>query len=55
MFEDEAFAQEVLRNIPLGRIGEVEDVLGAILFLASSAADLITGHTLLVDGGWTAW
>ncbi len=55
MFEDEAFSQEVLRNIPLGRIGEVEDVLGAILFLASSAADLITGHTLLVDGGWTAW
>ena len=55
MFEDEAFSQEVLRNIPLGRIGEVEDVLGAILFLASPAADLITGHTLLVDGGWTAW
>ncbi len=55
MFEDEAFSQEVLRNIPLGRIGEVEDVLGAILFLASPAADLITGHTVLVDGGWTAW
>jgi NAD(P)-dependent dehydrogenase (short-subunit alcohol dehydrogenase family) len=55
MLENEAFRQEVLRNIPLGRIGEVDDVLGALVFLASPAADLITGHTLLVDGGWTAW
>ena len=55
MFEDEAFHSQVVRNIPLGRIGEVDDVLGAIVFLASPAADLITGHTLLVDGGWTAW
>ena len=55
MFEDEEFYQEVLSNIPLGRIGEVDDVLGAVVFLASSASDLITGHTLLVDGGWVAW
>ncbi len=55
MFENETFRQEVLRNIPLGRIGKVDDVLGALVFLASPAADLITGHTLLVDGGWTAW
>lgn len=55
MFEDEAFRQEVLSNIPLGRIGEVEDVMGSVVFLASSAADLITGETLLVDGGWVAW
>jgi len=55
MFEDEAFYGEVVRNIPLGRVGEVDDVLGAVVFLVSSAADLITGHTLLVDGGWTAW
>jgi 2-deoxy-D-gluconate 3-dehydrogenase len=55
MFENEAFREEVLGNIPLGRIGEVEDVLGAVVFLASSAADLVTGHTILVDGGWTAW
>ncbi len=55
MFDDEAFYSEVVRNIPLGRVGEVDDVLGAVVFLASSAADLITGHTLLVDGGWTAW
>jgi NAD(P)-dependent dehydrogenase (short-subunit alcohol dehydrogenase family) len=55
MFEDEAFHSQVVRNIPLGRVGEVDDVLGAIVFLASPAANLITGHTLLVDGGWTAW
>jgi 2-deoxy-D-gluconate 3-dehydrogenase len=53
MFEDPAFYEEVVGNILLGRLGEVEDVLGAIVFLASSASDLITGHTLLVDGGWT--
>jgi 2-deoxy-D-gluconate 3-dehydrogenase len=55
MFEDGAFHSKVVSNIPLGRIGEVDDVLGAVVFLASPAADLITGHTLLVDGGWTAW
>ena len=39
---------------PLGRIGEVSDVVGAIVFLASPAANLITGHTLQFDGGWVA-
>jgi 2-deoxy-D-gluconate 3-dehydrogenase len=54
MFEDAAFRAEVLGRIPLGRIGRPEDVAGAVVYLASSAADLVTGHTLLVDGGWTA-
>ncbi len=54
MFENQAFHDEVVGNILFGRLGQVEDVLGAIIFLASPAADLITGHTLLVDGGWTA-
>ena len=54
-FENEEFFDEVLSKIPLGRVGEVEDVTGAVVFLASTASDLITGHTLLVDGGWTAW
>jgi 2-dehydro-3-deoxy-D-gluconate 5-dehydrogenase len=54
MFADPAFRDEVLRNIPLGRIGQPEDVAGAVVFLASPAADMVTGHTLLVDGGWTA-
>jgi 2-deoxy-D-gluconate 3-dehydrogenase len=53
MFENREFYDEVVGNILFGRLGEVEDVLGAIVFLSSSAADLITGHTLLVDGGWT--
>ena len=55
MFEDSTFYDEVVAKIPLGRVGEVEDVLGAVVFMASSASDLITGTTLLVDGGWTAW
>ena len=54
LFQDESFSSEVLRRIPLGRLGKPEDVAGAVVFLSSPAADLITGHTLLVDGGWTA-
>ncbi len=54
MFEDKKFYDDVISHIPLGRIGEPEDVAGAVIYLASPAADLVTGHTLLVDGGWTA-
>jgi len=43
-----------LNNIPLGRLGEISDIVGPAIFLASSAAVFITGHTLLVDGGHTA-
>jgi NAD(P)-dependent dehydrogenase (short-subunit alcohol dehydrogenase family) len=53
-FEDRAFRDAVLRQIPLGRLAKVEDVMGAIVFLASPAAAMITGTSLLVDGGWTA-
>lgn len=53
-FENDAFKQEVLRKIPLGRIGTMEEVAAAVLFLASPAASLITGTSLLVDGGYTA-
>jgi NAD(P)-dependent dehydrogenase (short-subunit alcohol dehydrogenase family) len=41
-------------RIPLGRLGQPEDVAGAALFLSAPAADFITGHTLIVDGGWRA-
>jgi NAD(P)-dependent dehydrogenase (short-subunit alcohol dehydrogenase family) len=44
----------ITSKIKLGRIGEIEDVMGAYVFLASDAASLITGTSLLVDGGWTA-
>ncbi len=45
--------KSVIRRIPLGRIGDVAEVAGPVVFLASPAASLITGATLLVDGGWT--
>ena len=54
MFEDKAFYDDVIGRIPLGRLGQPEDVVGAAVFLSSAAADMITGHTLMVDGGWTA-
>ena len=49
-----AFREQVLRQIAMGRVGRVEDVMGAVLFLASDAAALVTGSALMVDGGWTA-
>jgi len=53
-FDDPALREDLLKRIPLGRVGQPEDVVGAVVFLASPAAGLVTGHTLLVDGGWTA-
>jgi NAD(P)-dependent dehydrogenase (short-subunit alcohol dehydrogenase family) len=52
--QDEAFRDNLLAQIPLQRIGEVTDVASAVVFLASPAASLITGTTLLIDGGYTA-
>lgn len=53
-FEDRAFLDSVLTKIKLGRVGQVEDVMGAVVFLASEASALMTGTSLVVDGGWTA-
>ena len=54
MFEDAAFRDSVLARIKLGRLGTVEDLMGAVVFLAGDAAALVTGTSLVVDGGWTA-
>jgi len=51
--DDAAFRASVRKRIPLGRIGDPLDVAGPVVFLASPAASLITGATLMVDGGWT--
>ncbi len=53
-FENKEFLDDTLSRIPLGKLGELEDVMGAVVFLASPAAALITGAALVVDGGWTA-
>ncbi len=53
-FEDAKFKASVLSKIKLGRIGQVEDLMGAIVFLASDASALMTGTSMIIDGGWTA-
>ena len=53
-FEDPGFKASVLAKIKLGRLGQVEDVMGAVVYLASEASALVTGTSLVVDGGWTA-
>ncbi len=52
--EDAAFREDTLSRIPLGRLARVQDVMGAAVFLSSPAAAMVTGASLLVDGGWTA-
>ena len=52
--KDKAVHDQLVSNVPLGRIGTIEDMAAAVLFLASEASDYITGHTLFVDGGWVA-
>jgi NAD(P)-dependent dehydrogenase (short-subunit alcohol dehydrogenase family) len=54
MLENQDFKAWVLSKIALGRIGQVEDLMGAVVYLASDASRLVTGSALMVDGGWTA-
>ncbi len=54
-FASPGVREDIIRRTPLGRIGQTEDLVGAVVYLASPAASLVTGQTLAVDGGWTAW
>jgi len=53
-FSDAKFMEFVRRMIPLGTVGQPEDVASAVMYLCSEGAKMVTGHSLLVDGGWTA-
>jgi NAD(P)-dependent dehydrogenase (short-subunit alcohol dehydrogenase family) len=53
-FDDPMKYQEFVKNIPMGRWGELEELAGAVVFLASDASSFMTGSSLFVDGGWTA-
>jgi NAD(P)-dependent dehydrogenase (short-subunit alcohol dehydrogenase family) len=53
-FQNEAFRKDTLSRIKLGRLGQLEDLTGAIVFLAGDASALMTGTSLVIDGGWTA-
>ncbi len=52
--EDVAFARDTLGRIPMGKLGQVEDVADAVVYLASPASGMVTGSSIVVDGGWTA-
>ena len=54
MFKDAAFRDFVLNKIALGRLGQLDEIMGAIVFLASDASTLVTGSAIMLDGGWTA-
>ena len=54
MLEETGFRNWVTGNVALGRLGRVDEIMGAVIFLASDASSLMTGSALMLDGGWTA-
>jgi NAD(P)-dependent dehydrogenase (short-subunit alcohol dehydrogenase family) len=54
LLDDPVKYQEFVKNIPMGRWGELEELAGAVVFLASDASSFMTGSSVFVDGGWTA-
>ncbi len=55
LLDDPVKYQEFVKKIPMGRWGELDEITGAAVFLASPSASFVTGSSLFVDGGWTAW
>jgi NAD(P)-dependent dehydrogenase (short-subunit alcohol dehydrogenase family) len=55
LLSDPLLNARIVARTPMGKVGVPEDLAGAMLYLASSASSLVTGHTLAVDGGWLAW
>jgi len=53
--QDDHFILEYLKRVPMGRMANAEEIVGAILFLSSSASSYVTGHNLVVDGGMSCW
>ena len=54
MLDDPKFKDWVYGMIPMGKLGTIDDVVGAVMYLVSPQASMVTGHSLKVDGGWTA-
>ncbi len=55
IFQDPHYLEYINKQTPLGRPGNPDDLKGAVLFLSTTASDYVTGQTIFVDGGWTAW